>query len=139
HVLASVSIFDDDPMVPWSPNGVCHYAETDNSRQMFDFLRQPAMMQMQLSGLEPMALQDLGSSKHQGELHTLALLILLHRLRTVDVDAIDPYVDLDRFDGRAFFLDRSRALTFEDLAAWEFDNLVRGTQILASAESPQDL
>src|SRR5207249_3912145 len=113
--------------------------ETDNSRQVLDFLAQPALRATQLSGLEPMSLQDLGSAKHQGELHTLALLILLHRLRTLDVDAIDPYVDLDHFDPRAFFVERSRPLSFEDVAAWEFDALARDVQVLAAAEHPEDL
>ena len=34
-----------------------------------------------------------------------------HRLRTLDVDGLDPYVDLAHFDGRAFFVERSRPLT----------------------------
>ena len=83
---------------------------------MFDLLNQPPLLAAQISGVEPMALQDLGLAKHQGELHALSLLILLHRLRTVDLDAIDPYVDLDRFDPERFLLDHSRPLTFEDLA-----------------------
>ena len=89
--------------------------------------------------MEPLSLQDLGSAKHQAEMHTLALLILLHRLRTLDVDAIDPYVDVDRFDPRAFFDEHSRALTFEELAAWEFDRLTDDVRTLASAERPGDL
>jgi hypothetical protein len=138
-MLATVGLLGDDPRRPWFPDNVCYYAETDNSRQIFDFLRQPALRAAQLSGLDPMALQDLGAAKHQAEAHTLALLILLHRLRTLDVDAIDPYADLDRFDAGAFFVARSRALTFEDVAAWEFDALARDMQVLAGAEEPEDL
>ena len=138
-MLATVGLLGEDELSPWFPNNVCYYTETDNSRQVLDFLRQPALRATQLSGLEPMALQDLGAAKHQGEAHTLALLILLHRLRTLDVDAIDPYVDLERFDAREFFVEHSRTLTFEDVAAWEFDALARDMQILASAEEPEDL
>jgi hypothetical protein len=138
-VLARVGMFGDDPLAPWFPDGVCYYTETDNSRQVLDFLAQPALRQMQLSGLEPMALQDLGSSKHQAELHTLGLLILLHRLRTLDVDAIESYVDPATFDARAFFLQHSRVLTFEDVVTWEVGKLGADLQVLAGAVSADDL
>ncbi len=138
-VLATVALLDDDPVTPWFPGDVCYYTETDNARQVLDFLSQPSLMATQLSGLEPGALQDLGSAKHQAELHTLTLLILLHRLRTFDVDAIDPYVDLDHFDPEWFFVQNSRALTFEDVGAWEFDRLVADLTRLAGAEEPDDL
>jgi hypothetical protein len=138
-LLASVALLGDDRLSPWFPGNVCYYGETDNARQVLDFLGQPPLLASQLSGLEPMALQDLGSAKHQGEMHTLALLILLHRLRTLDVDALDPYVDAERFDPRAFVLAHSRVLTFEDVAAWEFEELARGMGVLASAQRPEDL
>lgn len=139
HVLASVGLFGDDPDSPWFKDGICYYTETDNSRQVFDFLRQPSLIEMQLTGLEPMALQDLGSSKHQGELHTLALLILLHRLRTLDLDALDPYVDPDNFDAARFFVERSRALTFEDIESWNLKSTADDLAILVSANGPEDL
>src|SRR5205823_4401426 len=138
-LLATVGLLGDDRVHPWFQDGVCYYTETDNARQVFDFLQQPALLATQLSGLEPGALQDLGSAKHQAELHTLTLLILLHRLRTLDVDAIDPYVDVERFDVEAFFLQHSRALTFEDLAAWEFERLAADVRTLAAATAPEDL
>ena len=139
HVLASVGLFGDDPVAPWFKDGICYYTETDNSRQVFDFLRQPALTQTQLTGLEPMALQDLGSSKHQGELHTLALLILLHRLRTLDLDALDPYVDPDNFDPARFFIEQSRALTFEDIETWKLSSTADDLAVLVSADGPEDL
>ncbi len=141
-VLASVGVLGDDGNAPWFPreeNNVCYFGETDNSRQVFDLLNQPPLLASQLSGLEPMALQDLGSAKHQGELHVLSLLILLHRLRTVDLDAIDPYVDLDRFDPERFLLERSRPLTFEILERWPFEDLAREMQILVGADDAEQL
>jgi hypothetical protein len=138
-MLSTVALLGEDRLAPWFPGNVCYYDETDNARQVLDFLAQPALQAAQLSGLEPMALQDLGSAKHQGEMHTLALLILLHRLRTLDVDAIDPYVDVDRFDPRWYLVERSRPLGFEDLVAWEFGAVARQMQVLASAETPDDL
>ncbi|MBI4259398.1 MAG: hypothetical protein HY658_02420 [Actinobacteria bacterium] len=138
-VLARVGLFGDDPLFPWFPDGVCYYPETDNARQVLDFLAQPALRRTQLSGLDPMALQDLGSAKHQAELHSLALLILLHRLRTLVVAAIDPYVDPERFDAETFFVERSRTLSFEDVATWETSDLAADLQRLVGAEAPEEL
>ena len=138
-MLATVGLFGDDPQSPWFRDNVCYYDETDNARQVLDFLAQPALRATQLSGLEPLALQDLGSAKHQGEMHTIALLILLHRLRTLDIDAIDPYVDPDAFDARSFFTQHSRSLRFEDVAQWELEELARDLTTLAAAETTDDL
>jgi hypothetical protein len=138
-VLATVGLFGDDPISPWFDSNVCYYTETDNSRQVFDLLNQPPLLRAQLSGLEPLALQDLGSSKHQGELHTLSLIILLHRLRTLDTDAIDPYADFEHFDPSHFFVEHSRPLLFEDLETWHVETLSREMQIMASAEKASDL
>jgi hypothetical protein len=138
-MLATVGLLGDDRLDPWFRDHVCYYPETDNSRTVFDFLRQPALLASELSGLDPMALQDLGSAKHQGEMHTLGLLILLHRLRTLDVDAIDPYVELEGFDPSRFLVEHSRALTFEDIASWEFEALARDVTTLVAADAPDGL
>src|SRR5262249_45896432 len=37
-VLATVGLFGDDRFSPWFTNNTCYYTETDNSRQIFDFL-----------------------------------------------------------------------------------------------------
>lgn len=139
QVMATVGLFGDDPLSPWFPDNICYYTETDNSRQVFDLLYQPQLLGTQLSGLEPMALQDLGSSKHQGELHTLSLLILLHRIHTFDVNAIDPYVDVERFDPARFFVEHSQPLTFEDLALWPIDRLSKEMEVLALANTADDI
>lgn len=138
-VLASTALFGDDEQSPWFRDSICYYTETDNARQVFDFVNQPMLRQAQLSGLDPMSLQDLGNAKHQAELHTLGLLILLHRLRTLDIDAIAPYVDLARFDARTFFVEHSRALLFEDIYGWEPEALARDLRILVSASAPECL
>jgi len=138
-LLATVGLFGDDPHLPWFPDNICYYRESDNSRQVFDFLRLPPLLECQIGGLEPMALQNLGSSKHQGELHYLALLILFYRLRTLDLDAIDPYVDAAHFDPNRFFIDNSRPLTFEDVDAWELGPTARALTTLAAAQTWDDL
>jgi hypothetical protein len=138
HVLATVGLLGDDPNVPWFQNGVCYYTETASSNQVFDFLYQPLLLGAQLGGVDPMALQDLGSAKHQAEMHTLALLILLHRLRTLDVDAFSEYRD-ESFSARRFLLENSRALTFRDVESWDVDALARDLRILVSADKPGQL
>lgn len=138
HVLATVGLLGDDPNVPWFEDGICYYTETDNSRAVFDFLYQPELLRAQLSGVDPMALQDLGSAKHQAELHTLALLILLHRLRTLDAEAIEEYPD-ESFHARKFFLENSRPLTFRDVESWDVESLARDLRTLVTAEKPGQL
>jgi hypothetical protein len=138
HVLATVGLLGDDPNVPWFEKGICYYTETANSNQVFDFLYQPLLLGTQLGGIDPMALQDLGSAKHQAELHTLSILILLHRLRTLDVDALEEYPD-DSFNARRFLLENSRALTFRDVDSWDVDSLARDLRILVSADKPGQL
>ncbi|HYR28533.1 MAG TPA: hypothetical protein VEU30_08710 [Thermoanaerobaculia bacterium] len=138
HVLASVGLLGDDPNIPWFDDGICYYTETANSRQVFDFLYQPVLLDAQLAGIDPMALQDLGSAKHQAELHTLALLIVLHRLRTLDVESLDERPDA-LFNARRFFLDNSRPLTFRDVEQWDLDTLARDLRTLVTADKPGQL
>jgi hypothetical protein len=138
HVLATTGLLGDDPNVPWFEDGVCYYTETASSNQVFDFLYQPALLEAQLSGIDPLALQDLGSAKHQAELHTLALLILLHRLRTLDVDALGQYPP-SGFDARKFFAASSRPLTFRDVEQWDVATLALELRALVSAEKPGHL
>ena len=138
HVLASVALLGDDPNVPWFANGICYYTETANSKQVFDFLYQPPLLRSQLSGLDPLALQDLGSAKHQAELHTLALLILLHRLKTADFDALPPYARAG-FDARQYFHDSSRVLTFRDVESWDLETLARELKTLVTAKHADQL
>ena len=138
HVLATVGLLGDDPNIPWFENYICYYTESANSRQVFDFLYQPVLLDAQLNGIDPMALQDLGSAKHQAELHTLALLILLHRLRTLDVEAIEEYPD-ESFNPRRFFLESSRPLTFRDVESWDVAALARDLRTLVTADKPGQL
>lgn len=138
HVLATTGLLGDDPNLPWFQNGICYYEETANANQVFDFLYQPVLLGAQLSGIDPMALQDLGSAKHQAELHTLSLLILLHRLRTLDVDALEEYPS-ESFDARKFLLENSRPLTFRDVEQWDVDALARDLRTLVTADKPGQL
>ena len=138
HVLARTAIFGDHEHAPLFRDNVYYFTETDNSRQVFDLLWQPELRQTQLSGLQPKSLQDLGSAKHQGELHTLGLLILWHRLKTLSLDAIHPRVDLRAFDASEFFEENSQELTLEHVVDWEPERLARNLATLATARSIGD-
>ena len=138
HVLATVGLLGEDPNAPWFRDSICYYTETASSTQVFDFLYQPVLLEAQLSGIDPMALQDLGSAKHQAELHTLALLIALHRLRTLDVDALEEY-PRESFDPKRFLLENSRALTFRDVDQWDLETLARDLHVLVTADKPGQL
>jgi len=138
HVLASVGLLGDDPNVPWFEDSICYYTETANSKPVFDFLYQPVLLDAQLNGIDPMALQDLGSAKHQAELHTLALLIALHRLRTLDIDALEEY-PRPSFDPKRFLLENSRALTFRDVELWDTCVLAANLHTLVTADKPGQL
>ena len=138
-LLARTSLFGDDPQVPAFPGNTCYYTETDNSRQVFDLLGQPKLRRSQMSGLQPKALQDLGSAKHQAELHTLGLLILLHRLKTLDLEALPPHVDLGTFNPQEYFETHSRTLTLENVMSWQPEALAADLICLATAHDEEDL
>jgi hypothetical protein len=138
-LLARTSIFGDDPHCPAFPNNICYYTETDNSRQVFDMLGQSKLRRNQLSGLQPKALQDLGSAKHQAELHTLGLLILLHRLKTLDLEALPPHIELRTFNPQEYFEVHSRVLTLENVIGWQPEALAADLIRLVTARNEEDL
>ncbi len=138
-VLARMAVFGDDGQRSFFEGNICNYTETDYSRQVFDLLDHPPLRDNQLLGLQPKALQDLGSPKHQAELHTLGLLILLHRLKTLDLSAISQNVDLTFFDPQTYFERHSKPLTLEDIATWDADTLAQDLTTLVTARSEDDL
>jgi hypothetical protein len=138
-VLAEAAVVGDDKDVPWFINNTSYYTETENARLVFDFLGQPQLLETQTSGLDVKSFQDLGSAKHQGELHLLGLIILLHRLRTFDADSIPTQVSLSTFNARQFFENHSRTLFFEDLITWELESLCKDLVTLVKAQVPEDL
>ena len=138
-LLARAAVFGDDAAAPSFTDNLCYYTESDYSRQVFDLLSHPVLVADQIAGLSPKALQDLGSAKHQGELHALGLLILLHRLRTLDLDAIPRRVDLTSFDPRAFFEDHSRPLLLERLLGWTLPVMEKDLRTLVRAREERDL
>lgn len=138
-LLARTAVFGDDRLSPSFVENVCYHTESDYSRQVFDLLAQPRLRRNQLSGLQPKALQDLGSAKHQGELHMLGLLILLHRLRTLRLDALPRRLDLTSFDPHEYFESHSEALTLEEVARWDVASLSEALKTLVRATKESDL
>lgn len=138
-LLARTALFGDDPHMPSFVESTCYYTESDNSRQVFDLLGQPRLRRNQLSGLQPKALQDLGSAKHQAELHTLGLLILLHRLRTLDLEPLPPHVDLRRFDPQEYFELHSRVLNLDKVEEWNAESLADDLCRLVTAQTDEEI
>ena len=139
-LLARTAAFGDDKQYPFfGINNICYYTESDYSRQVFDLLGQPQLRKNQLSGLQPKALQDLGSAKHQSELHILGLLILLHRLRTLNLGAISRNVDLRTFNPHEFFENNSNALTLNEVLSWDVRSLSADLLKLVTATTESDL
>ncbi|HSS76116.1 MAG TPA: hypothetical protein VLV54_05160, partial [Thermoanaerobaculia bacterium] len=138
-LLARTAVFGDDPHFPMFPGSACYYTETDNSRQVFDLLGQPKLRRNQQSGLQPKALQDLGSAKHQAELHSLGLLILLHRLKSLKLDLVLQHGVLSKFQPQEYFEAQSLAPTLEDSLLWTAEELARELRLLVTAREEKDL
>jgi hypothetical protein len=138
-LLARTAAFGDDKQYPFFVDNICYYTESDYSRQVFDLLGQPQLRKNQLSGLQPKALQDLGSAKHQSELHILGLLILLHRLRTLNLGAISRHLDLKTFNPCEFFENNSNLLTLNQVLSWDVRSLSSDLTKLLTATTVSDL
>ncbi len=86
HVLVSNALLGDDEQKPWfDKNGICYYTQTDNSSLVFALLNnRKEFRKYQTSAFTTKAFQELGSSKHQAELHTHAMFILMHKLKNLN-------------------------------------------------------
>lgn len=90
HVLVSNALLGDDEQKPWfDKNGICYYTQTDNSSLVFAMLNnRKEFRKYQTSAFSTKAFQELGSSKHQAELHTHGLFILMHKLKHLNPQMI---------------------------------------------------
>ncbi|MDJ0841163.1 MAG: hypothetical protein QNK37_31920 [Acidobacteriota bacterium] len=138
-VMARTAVFGDYAHNPRFRENICYYTETDYSRQVFDLLGQPSLRENELSGLQPKALQFLGSCKHQSELHTLGLLILLHRLKTLDLSSVRSRGPLETFDAAHYFETHSRTLKYDDVVTWRVETLADELRTLITAKQVTDL
>lgn len=94
HVLVSNALLGDDTQKPWfDKNGICYYTQTDNSSLVFALLNnRKEFRRYQTSAFSVKAFQELGSSKHQAELHTHGLMILMHKLKNLNAQMVSQQV-----------------------------------------------
>ena len=94
HVLVSNALLGDDQQKPWfDRHGICYYTQTDNSSLVFALLNnRKEFRRYQTSAFTTKAFQELGSSKHQAELHTHGLFILMHKLRNLSPKQISDQI-----------------------------------------------
>lgn len=94
HVLVSNALLGDDQQKPWfDKHGICYYTQTDNSSLVFALLNnRKEFRRYQTSAFTTKAFQELGSSKHQAELHTHGLFILMHKLKNLNPKLVNDQV-----------------------------------------------
>ncbi|MFY9280677.1 MAG: hypothetical protein WAO92_01615 [Bacteroidia bacterium] len=94
HVLVSNALLGDDPQKPWfDTNGICYYTQTDNSSLVFALLNnRKEFRRYQTSAFTTKAFQELGSSKHQAELHMHGLFMLMHKLKNLNSKQVSDQV-----------------------------------------------
>lgn len=119
HIIAYNVLFGDDDQKHWfDEDHVCYQTETENASLIFALLNNRAEFRAyQLSAFTPKAFQDLGSSKHQSELHTWGLYILRHRLKNIPPTLVQERITSKYTEPEVMeFIDRnSLPLTIEDL------------------------
>lgn len=94
HVLVYNAFLGDDQQKPWfDEHGICYYTQTDNSSLVFAMLNnRREFRRVQTSAFSTKAFQELGSSKHQAELHMHGLFILMHKLKNLSPKLISQTV-----------------------------------------------
>ncbi|MBS1582863.1 MAG: hypothetical protein JST66_11745 [Bacteroidetes bacterium] len=143
HIIAYNVLFGDDAQRPWfDADGVCYQTETENASLVFALLNNRAeFRRYQLSAFTPKAFQALGSSKHQGELHTWGLYMLRHRLKHVDLNGIAERVTSKYTEPEVMeFIDRnSTPLTIEDLLVIDPQRFAAEFAELLDVRSAEDM
>lgn len=94
HVLVSNALLGDDQQKPWfDKHGICYYTQTDNSSLVFALLNnRKEFRRYQTSAFSAKAFQELGSSKHQAELHMHGLMMLMHKLKNLNPKFVSQHV-----------------------------------------------
>ncbi len=94
HVLVYNAFLGDDQQSPWfDEHGICYYTQTDNSSLVFALLNnRKEFRRYQTSAFTTKAFQELGSSKHQAELHMHGLFILMHKLKNLSPKLVSTLV-----------------------------------------------
>lgn len=142
HILTYNAIFGDDQQKPWfDKDGACHFTETDNSSLIFSLLGSRAEFRnYQTSAFTLKAYQDLGSNKHQGELHTAGIYMLLHRLKSLNLNLIH-HINCKYRDSEVMeFVDKNtRPLLIEDIIAYDPHQKAKELAQLLTLNSAEEL
>ncbi|MBK6700682.1 MAG: hypothetical protein IPG55_12460 [Saprospiraceae bacterium] len=143
HILAFTSLFGDDKQKAWfDADGICYQTESENSILVFALLNNRAEFRAyQTSGFTPKAFQDLGSAKHQCELHTIGLYILLHRLKNLNPKLItDKITSKYREPEVIEFVDRNtEPLTIENIVGYDPIKTGEDFSVLLTLNSHEEL
>ncbi len=143
HILVYGALFGDDAQKPWfDENNICYKTESENSMLVLSLLANRAeFRKYQTSAFTPKAFQDLGSSKHQGELHTLGMYILLHRLKALDPELVSRKITSKYRDSEVMeFVDRNtRPLLIEEIATYDPKIIAKDFTRLLTLKDAQDL
>ncbi len=142
HILTFNAIFGDDEQKPWfDEDGVCPCSETDNSSLIFSLLGNRAEFRnYQTSAFTLKAYQDLGSNKHQGELHTTGIYMLLHRLKSLSPNLIYKINCKYRDSEVMEFVDKNtQPLLIEDIISYDPKQKAKEFAQLFTLNSPEQL
>lgn len=145
HVLVSNALLGDDEQKPWfDQHGICYYTQTDNSSLIFSLLNnRKEFRQYQTSAFTVKAFQELGSSKHQAELHLHGLFILMHKLKNLSAQDIAAKITSKYKENEVkdFVNTNTPNLLLEDIVAYGKDTktLASTFAALLSIQSVNDL
>lgn len=143
HILSFNALFGDDKQKPWFDEyGICYQTETENATLVFALLNNRSEFRSyQTSGFTLKAFQDLGSAKHQSELHTIGLYQLLHRLKNLNPRLISEKITSKYTEPEVMeFVDRNtEPLCIEDVVKQDTSKLASDFAILLTLKSHQEL
>lgn len=141
-VLVRFALFGPERRRGWFDDKLCYYVETENAHFALRLLDSyPQLHRAHFGAFAVQAYQALGSSTHQARLHELGLLLLLLRLRELgekfadisEQELSDGLSDLD-----AFFWERTRVPTYEDLEGLTAQDLAQDLGRLCEVDSMED-
>ncbi|MDB9882232.1 hypothetical protein OAD66_03765 [Bacteroidia bacterium] len=145
HVLVSNALLGDDKQKPWfDKHGICYYTQTDNSSLVFALLNnRKEFRRYQTSAFSIKAFQELGSSKHQAELHTHGLFILMHKLKNLNPKHIAKQITSKyrEQEVKEFVDTNTPKLLLEDVVEYgkDINKLAQNFTELLSINSTEDL
>jgi hypothetical protein len=143
HVLTYNALFGDDEQKPWfDQHGICYYTQTDNSSLIFSFLNNRSEFRNYQTGTFTVkAFQELGSSKHQSELHTWGLFILLHRISQLKNVINDDDLPTGLEGIKSFIDKKTSKLTLQNVVRFEnnYNNLANQFYQLLTVKTVEDM